>query len=826
GDAGASRAGILSMKDGRSSSGDQDKDGNGSAVLLALGGLATAGIIAGAGGGGGGGGDGQDYSGGAHSGGGYNGNGTVLVNPGDLNGGNVLVVEAAAPEVIATIDGMSLDTGLSSGGLRFVTNNGAAGRTVYGSLSGALAAGESIVVSFDNGATWVAATVNDRQRSERALPVWSAVDPSEHAENWVIHAKVINADNKSSPPAMQHVVFDNTNPTATTQTVGMEHDTGIAGDFITNHRGSKTAGRLVHGWISEVLPSDERVQISFDNGVTWDGIQMMGSHAWSAVDQTEHHESWAMHTRVIDAAGNISTPHLQGVTLDVEAYDAPVISKIDFKNGSFLVSLREGQLGKGDTLRVNWGENQFRLTISDIDKNGAYLAEVPKHLLHTTSTPVVLSVSVIDVAGNESMESPWVNEFLKHTVTISGMTRDTGRGRDGISDWITSDIQNRRVIYGALENSLQEGEKLRVSLDGGLKWHTAEVRGTDWVYATHEPLSQGKTIQAQVVNQLGQHSLPAKSDPVQLDNSSSYLFFLKLDSAHQMLNCIFHPGSMPSVGDTLNVWFTMANGSKSFVTHSMTEQDLKYEIISLRELPPAVFAKGTVVVAQMEDIAGNLSNVSYTTETPSPLYATDIRPVKGTPCMAYGDNTANVFTLFNVNASNYGDYELILNGGPDNLESHQSLDTLKLSKGVDLDLTALNSVGQPWGQTMHSIEIFDLRGEGKNQLTLSVNDVLSVGSEEAFGSSAPMPLIPERVPNHYQIKVQGDYNDKLSVKGLVTAFGEDLAPGDSQWIKVDGSNTPSGDPSITAYGIKYDIYRHHAYPAELLVQTGLPVEFL
>ena len=41
----------------------------------------------------------------------------------------------------------------------FITNNGAAGRTVSGTLSAALAAGETLQVSFDGGATWIAPTV-------------------------------------------------------------------------------------------------------------------------------------------------------------------------------------------------------------------------------------------------------------------------------------------------------------------------------------------------------------------------------------------------------------------------------------------------------------------------------------------------------------------------------------------------------------------------------------------------------------------------------------------------------------------------------------------
>lgn len=102
-----------------------------------------------------------------------------------------------------TIDSMTHDSGSSSND--WLTNNGAAGRQVSGSLDKALRLGEKVQISTD-GKTWVDAEVNGQR--------WSVIDTLAHSSSWAIQARVMSEDGlKFSTPITQQVTLDTTAPT-------------------------------------------------------------------------------------------------------------------------------------------------------------------------------------------------------------------------------------------------------------------------------------------------------------------------------------------------------------------------------------------------------------------------------------------------------------------------------------------------------------------------------------------------------------------------------------------------------------------------------------
>lgn len=135
------------------------------------------------------------------------------------------MLDQQAPTETVAITSMTNDGGTTGD---FITNDGAAGRTVSGTLSSALAADEMLRVSFDGGASWGAATV--------AGTAWSIVDPASHAAGWTITAQLVDLAGNAGPLVSQTVTLDKTPPARPSRpALAAGSDTGAsATDNLTN----------------------------------------------------------------------------------------------------------------------------------------------------------------------------------------------------------------------------------------------------------------------------------------------------------------------------------------------------------------------------------------------------------------------------------------------------------------------------------------------------------------------------------------------------------------------------------------------------------------
>ncbi|WP_218670633.1 Ig-like domain-containing protein, partial [Pseudomonas fluorescens] len=146
-----------------------------------------------------------------------------------------------------------------------------------------------------------------------------------------------------------------------------------------------------------------------------------------------------------------------------------------------------------------------------------------------------------------------------------------------------------------------------------------------------------------------------------------------------------------------------------------------------------------------------------------------------------GGDEDNIFSVQDVT---------VLGGGNTHINAGSGLDTLKLTgKDQVLDLTQL-------GEKISSIEVIDLTGSGNNTLNLSLSDVLEQGTTSLFTED-----------DHVQMMVKGNAGDTVNLDELL-ADGTD--PGN--WAN-------SGQ--VTVGGVEYEVYRHDALDAELLVQQGV-----
>ena len=219
------------------------------------------------------------------------------------------IIDTAAPAAVATVTGLSADTGTAGD---FITS--VASQTVSGSYTGTLLAGEKIQVSVD-GATWVDATA--------AAGLWSASGVTLVAGTGTLSVRTIDAASNTTAGTGHSYKLDQTAPVAAVAITAIATDSGTAGDFITNDT------TLIVSGTNGALGAGEKVQISSD-GANWFDVTQTTGTTWSFNDAGNPHLSNVTYqVRVIDAAANVGSTASQLVIIDTAA---PAAGTLSFAN--------------------------------------------------------------------------------------------------------------------------------------------------------------------------------------------------------------------------------------------------------------------------------------------------------------------------------------------------------------------------------------------------------------------------------------------------------------------------------------------------------------
>ncbi|KFK94905.1 MULTISPECIES: Ig-like domain repeat protein [unclassified Serratia (in: enterobacteria)] len=110
----------------------------------------------------------------------------------------LIVYTGNGPTQFARVSQMGKDSGYD--GNDFVSDNGNAGRLMYGKLSAELAAGQTLQVSTDGGKNWFDALVDGTK--------WAAQDLNEHAASWNIQTRVVDQLGNPGYVTSQAVTLD------------------------------------------------------------------------------------------------------------------------------------------------------------------------------------------------------------------------------------------------------------------------------------------------------------------------------------------------------------------------------------------------------------------------------------------------------------------------------------------------------------------------------------------------------------------------------------------------------------------------------------------
>ena len=577
-------------------------------------------------------------------------------------------------------------------------------------------------------------------------------------------------------------------------------------------------------------------------------------------------------------------------------------------------TLSGGGQEPGDTVTIK--DNGTIIGTAPVDKDGNW-AFTPNPPLNDGEHKFTLIVT--DPAGNPSEESaPYTIVVDTTAPAAKAIVESIGKDSGTLGDFLTNDGSAGRLISGSLTAALATGEKVQVSLDGGITWLDAILNGPDsWSFVDVSSHTSDWEIRTRVVDAAG--NVNASGQDVTLDTTAPDAptsIIVRTDSVD-----VEFDGSNLSVGDSIS----LAIGEQRF-DYTLTQADIdagKAAITVPTELQPL---SEYGVSAAVVDAAGNNSqyisiSVGATTEdftsvTDSKVYTEgqtlslstmDVKVLQGqtfvgiysntpgygegkrlyfgysawdmleitpkTPCTAmsfttdYVHNVAS-YTFYDTNGNmlislNYPGkpegYEVsytappgVLIGKvvawtdewgfldnfkferPDSFEWHDTpseqtvggeafgahygssgddtfsladaagfasgaageihggagIDTLKLT-GQDqiLDLTKL-------AEKVSSVEIVDLTGIGNNTLNLSLGDILEQGGTSLFIDD-----------DHMQMMVKGNAGDVVNLDGLM-ADGSD--PGN--WATQG---------QVTVGGVVYEVYRHDALDAELLVQQGV-----
>ena len=646
------------------------------------------------------------------------------------------------------------------------------------------------------------------------------------------------------------VVFD-ADTLAPTQTVSfssMTKDTGL-GTVTTSNTSSNanwttadgSAGRLVSGAISAALNAGEVVEVYVNKGagpVKIGNATVSGTH-WVVTDHTSYvsDAAWTYSAKVVDAAGNAGTTQTRNVVSDyVEA--APVITAV-IDSANTTVATNSSATGTTtNALKTVSGTGTIGSTIYVYDNSQTNL----------------VGTAVVDGSGN------WTA-----TITGAGAGANTfaAVALDNVGN--TSVLSNLVTVTAAATNGLTNGD-----LSSGNTGFITELNKV-----AGGPISgSGNTFNVDTINNLSNVGVPVASSVTTTTTSANNAYahgtWSKQFVGHNGSNfTAANPdgtmsgqvlmGQISTASEEI-LWQSnvnvVAGKTYTFSFDYFNSQFASGSVPSSHEMGATIDGQyiqfvtnaneaghftATYVATATKAITLNVNAASYNNAGNGGDFALD--NFKFSPSLPTNDNTLVAGSVFGGATPNndsslvYADAAMTGLAGNDTftvnhtqlqsklsagayIDGDSGVDTLKLAAGTVLDLDQLTR-----NQTVKSIqevEIFQL--QGGSTLTMSANDVLSLGGSNAstmsgfsFSSTTAGSGAGFNSTDKVQFVVHATNTDQvkltaLQLDGVLNGAGE---PGNTglagQWSDIG---------TTTIGGVTYQVYNHSTTQAQVLVSNA------
>lgn len=262
-----------------------------------------------------------------------------------------LTIDHAGPTSSFSNFGISEDSGSSSADL--VTN--VASQTITATSSQALAAGETMWGSTNDGANWTDVTAF----VSGTTLTWTGATLSAGGR---IALRVDDQHGNMGPISTLDYTLDTTPPGTGMNIVAMGGDSNS--DFIVNN-----SSQTVAGIMSASLQAGERVQVSSNAGVDWiDASSSVGSKTWS-VSNVSLAASGKLQARILDEAGNAGPLYSRDYLVDSTRPTAsvPAQSVLQGPTGAtFQVAVEWADAGGGGVDSFSFSTTNITVTAPDM----------------------------------------------------------------------------------------------------------------------------------------------------------------------------------------------------------------------------------------------------------------------------------------------------------------------------------------------------------------------------------------------------------------------------------------------------------------------------
>ncbi|WP_233254705.1 hypothetical protein [Limnohabitans sp. 2KL-51] len=620
-----------------------------------------------------------------------------------------------------------------------------------------------------------------------------------------------------------------------TKDSGVTADASINSNWITN---DTSAGRLISGTVATPLAAGDVVKVYANGTLIGNATVNAAGTAWEITDTAGYNASWVYSANIVSASGTSSTAY-QPVNADLSEA-APVITGVFDTASSTVAIANNGTTTKalssvkgtgvaGDTIYLY--DNTYTTLVGSAVVDGSGNWSVTS-LTGTFNGSNTFAARQMDAQGNQSALS---NQWTVNAPTANTFNGSFDAGNTGFTTevpmYTSSGSTNTQMI-----NLIAQGNRQNVVDDpgnfnrsgvanptpGALSGLTAAQAWTNgtWrqnIYSaadvnqqeyqavrTFTDLASGKMLVGSVEAVAGSSATNtvdlwvANVDVVQ---GKSYTFSFDYWNSYAQTNTANAYGAnfMDVKIDGLTAASTKASSAgQIFVTYVATRTgSVKLSLESWNTTNGGDYmldnmAFGEAAPANTLGTAGPTANPDNLTYTAGVLDA-------------LGSNDTITTTSTGLQAT-------LAAGGM--VDGGAGVDTLKLAPGTTLNLDALN--GNQTVRPIQEVEIFQM--QGTSSLTLSANDVLSLGGSNASTmagytfTSTTGGTASASSTGKVQMVITGTASDTLVLDPLmkdgVTTNGLQGNTGlDGQWD--DMGTTVIG-------GVTYKVYNHSTTQAQVL----------